>query len=505
MADPRISVVLPVFDTGQYLLPALESLDAQDLPAGEFEVVAVDDGSTDGSGELLDRWAASRPHVRVLHQPNSGWPGQPRNRGLATSRGEHVLFMDADDLLAPQALRRLHEFATLHGSDIVVPRLTGLGGRWTSDRPWPRTEVDADLRRVFLTLSPQKLFRRAFLAEHELRFPEGKVRLEDGIFLARAYLLAGRVSTLADGDYYFLRAREGGGNISAAPLDPQGYLGSVAEIGRIVRELCPDARTADEIVLDLYRRKALKVFAPDRFLGYRPALREAWTTAVRQLAEELVPVVLEQRLSEPHRTRSALARAGDVEGQVSYALLHSGSTAEGPRLPLWRRVLNSARVGSLTPLRPDAGVRLQDDLTVVEVEPDGLRLHGRVRLRGARPVHLRLDLVLQLRGRSDVAPVVLPLRTAKLGATGWQDWDGTVPASRLTDVPKGVWDVDLAVRARGTRQGNPGALRQRLGPRSAVVALPPPLELPARRGALTPYVTVRGNLSLRLTGAPVRR
>lgn len=491
----RVSVVIPVFDTGEYLLPALRSLEEQDLPSDQFEVVAVDDGSTDGSADVLDDWAGTHPNVHVLHQENSGWPGQPRNRGTSVSRGEYVLYMDADDFLAPHTLRRLHEFAAAHGSDIVVPRLTGVGGRWTSHRPWPRTEVDSDLRRVFLTLSPQKLFRRAFLQEHGLRFPEGKVRLEDGMFLARAYLTARRVSTLSDEDYYFLRERAGGGNISAAPLDPSGYLGSVATIGRTVRELCPDTAMADEIVLDLYRRKALKVFAPDRFLGYRPALRSAWTEAVRALAEELVPVALEQRLPEPFRTRSALARAGDVAGQVEYARLHSPKE-DTVRLPPWRRALNRWSVGSLRPLTAERGLRLQDDLQRVELGSEGLVLGGRVRLRGTPPVHLRLQLVLRLRGRPKTPALHLPVRTGKVGDGGWQSWHVLVPATRLSRLGKGTWDGFLRVRR--------GGLEQRLGPRSSVVELPPALQLPGRGGRLAPYITVRGNLSLRRSAAPGR-
>jgi len=494
-SDVRVSVVIPVYNTGEYLRPALESLAQQDLPAEQFEVVAVDDGSTDGSGQVLDDWATAHGNVTVLHQPNSGWPGQPRNRGLDASRGAYVLFMDADDYLAPHTLRRLHAFAVQHASDVVVPRLTGVGGRRTSDRPWARTTPDADLRRVFLTLSPQKLFRRAFLAEHDLRFPEGRVRLEDGIFLARAYLLADRVATVGDDDYYFLRERAGGGNISAGALDPDGYLGSVATIGRTVRELCADTATADDIVLDLYRRKALKVFAPDRFLGYRPALRTAWTAAVRRLADELVPVELERRLPEPFRTRSALARAGDVAGQVAFAQLHSPSAA-APRVPPWRRALNAAQVGRLRPVTPESGLRLQDDLLRVDLEAQGLRLAGRVRLRGAAPAHLRLDLVLALRGRPE-AEVVLPVEQTPVGEDGWQSWEGSVPAAALADVPRGVWDVFLQVQR--------GGLRQRLGPRSAPVELPEPVDVPGRARVLTPYVTVRGNLSLRSTAAPVAR
>lgn len=248
------------------------------------------------------------------------------------SRGAFVFFMDSDDYMGRETLGRLYSFATHHRSEIVVPKLVGVGGRGTSDRPWATTTADADLERVFLTLSPQKLFKRSFLVEQGLRFPEGKVRLEDGIFLARAYLTASRVSTVGDYDYYFLRARGAGGNISATRLDPQGYLGSVATIMRTVRELCREEGVADSIVLDLYRRKALKVFAADRFLKYAPETRRAWTDAVQQLARQHVPIELESRLAEPFRTRSKLARAGDVQGQVAFALYRPLRQRAGDRL-----------------------------------------------------------------------------------------------------------------------------------------------------------------------------
>ncbi|MDP9397740.1 MAG: glycosyltransferase [Actinomycetota bacterium] len=201
---PGVSVVIPVYNTGPYYLaPCLDSVLAQDLPPDELEVVAVDDGSTDGSGELLDTYAARHPKLRVLHQENSGWPGRPRNVGVAESRGTFVYFVDADDYLAPQALRRMWEFAIEHASDVLVPRVLGVEGRGFSHEPWRTTQVDADLTRAFLTLAPMKMFRRSFLDRQGLRFPEGKVRLEDGIFLAEAYLTAARVSILGGYDFYF--------------------------------------------------------------------------------------------------------------------------------------------------------------------------------------------------------------------------------------------------------------------------------------------------------------
>ena len=76
-----VSVVVPVFNAMPYLREFLESLAAQDLPDDAYEVVAVNDGSTDGSGAELDAFAERHPNVRVVHQENTGWPGGPRNRG----------------------------------------------------------------------------------------------------------------------------------------------------------------------------------------------------------------------------------------------------------------------------------------------------------------------------------------------------------------------------------------------------------------------------------------
>ena len=323
---PKVSVVVPVYNTRPYLAECLDSLMAQDLPPADFEVVAVDDGSTDGSGEILDGYAERHPNVTVVHQENSGWPGMPRNVGLAASRGDYVFFADSDDRLAPQALRRMHEFATEHSCDVVVPKVVPMAGTGAPDYVWRRTQVDADLTRAIITLGPWKLFRRAFLDERGLRFPEGKVRLEDGILVTEAYLTARRVSLLADYDYYLKRAQPDRGNISSTPVDPDGYISSVARIITIVRKHCADAAVADALVVTVYRRKALKWFGPDRFPGYRQERKEAWVRAVAALAEEQVPARLDDLLPLLHRTRSVLVRHREIA-----ALAGLGAAQQGGR------------------------------------------------------------------------------------------------------------------------------------------------------------------------------
>ena len=102
----KVSVVVPVWNPGPNIQRCIDGLLGQTMPAGDYEIVFVDDGSTDGTGALLDDLAAQHPdeHVRVVHIPNSGWPGKPRNVGVSAARGEYVHFVDNDDTLAPEAL-----------------------------------------------------------------------------------------------------------------------------------------------------------------------------------------------------------------------------------------------------------------------------------------------------------------------------------------------------------------------------------------------------------------
>ncbi|MBW3652653.1 MAG: glycosyltransferase, partial [Actinobacteria bacterium] len=134
--------------------------------------------------ETLDALAADHERVHVRHIPNSGWPGRPRNIGIDMARGEFVFFVDNDDWLGPEALERLYGYATRLGSDIVMGKVVGHGTQRVPRGIFRRNEEDVDLewRPLLYLLSPHKLFRRSFLEEHRLRFPEGRRRLEDHVF-----------------------------------------------------------------------------------------------------------------------------------------------------------------------------------------------------------------------------------------------------------------------------------------------------------------------------------
>lgn len=113
----EISIVIPVYNKAGFISGCLESLLRQDFTG--FEVVAVDDGSTDSSGAICDEKAAGDERIRVIHTPNSGVTAA-RRTGVEAARGKFILFVDADDELLPGALSILHEAIAVHEADEVI-------------------------------------------------------------------------------------------------------------------------------------------------------------------------------------------------------------------------------------------------------------------------------------------------------------------------------------------------------------------------------------------------
>lgn len=106
-ASPRVSVVMSVYNGQPFLEEAVESVLGQTF--GDFEFIIVNDGSTDGSGEVLDEWASKDSRIRVMHQENRGIP-YSLNRGWRMARGAYIARMDADDISRPQRFEKQVEF-----------------------------------------------------------------------------------------------------------------------------------------------------------------------------------------------------------------------------------------------------------------------------------------------------------------------------------------------------------------------------------------------------------
>lgn len=115
MDKVKISIVVPVYNADEYLDRCLHSVLDQEFSS--YEVILVDDGSTDASSLICDRYSSTDPRFVTLHQPNMG-VSAARNAGINMAQGEYVMFLDADDALLPYALENMVE--SVRGEDVVV-------------------------------------------------------------------------------------------------------------------------------------------------------------------------------------------------------------------------------------------------------------------------------------------------------------------------------------------------------------------------------------------------
>jgi glycosyltransferase involved in cell wall biosynthesis len=327
---PKVSVIVPVYDPGPHIDDLLRTVLDQSLPRDQYEVVFVDDGSTDDTPARLDALASEHESVRVLHIPNSGWPGLPRNMGLDVAQGEYVLFMDNDDWLGHEALERLVAMAEADDADIVIGKVVGHG----KFVPRPlfrrnRSGVSLDWPPLITLLSPHKLFRRSFLVEHGIRFPEGKRRLEDHLFVMHAFFHTESISVLADYPVYHWMLRDA--SASFAPFDPAGYFANLREVLDLIDEHTEPGEFRDRLYTHWYRGKLLKRVGGSAFVRRQeenPEYNQALFEAISELAHERFGPQHEALVPFHLRIRSRLLRARDVAGLEALAAFEAQLRAQ---------------------------------------------------------------------------------------------------------------------------------------------------------------------------------
>ncbi|WP_405373187.1 MULTISPECIES: glycosyltransferase [unclassified Microbacterium] len=214
---PYVSIVIPTYNSPVDGLERLvASLDAQTLDPKHVEVLFIDDGSTDDTFDRLQVIAGARPHVSARRIENSGWPSRPRNIGIDVARGDYVLFMDHDDELYPDALRAGYEFARANDADVLNGKESYTHTPHWGLETYRRDEAQSIGRtdhHPLVPMNPHKLYRREFLLEHAIRFPEGrKVLWEDQFFNIEVARHAQVVSTLASVPFYHWVKTKGSGS-----------------------------------------------------------------------------------------------------------------------------------------------------------------------------------------------------------------------------------------------------------------------------------------------------
>ena len=252
---PKVSVIIPVYNTEQYVAECLRSVTGQTLR--EIEILCVNDGSSDGTREILRDAAAKDPRITVVDLPHSGISAA-RNAGLGCARGEYVCFLDSDDFLDTGALEILTAEADEKDTDILFFDRTrfyedeSMKGRFPERMPrkgfegvYSGTELMACLRKAgkYYHNVTMALFRRPFLRETGLRFHEKIIYVEDLLFMFLAMMKAKKASCCARTLYHY-RIHEG--SIMTGPGNTGKAESYALCIGELLRFGILDADTADQ-------------------------------------------------------------------------------------------------------------------------------------------------------------------------------------------------------------------------------------------------------------------
>ncbi|MDH2443076.1 glycosyltransferase family 2 protein [Amnibacterium sp. CER49] len=312
----RISVIVAAYRPGDGITRVIDSLDAQTLPQDEFETIVIDDGSPDDTYERLQRYAETRPNMRVHRIENSGWPSRPRNVATEMARGEWVLFMDHDDSLYPDALRRVAEYAAETGADLLSPKESKTSDVWwgvnaLSDGNLPNVLGSGGGIDRLLPMVPHKFYRRAFLAEHGIRFPEGRRMLWEDIYVnVEAWRHARVVSVLADAPVYLWHSSETNNSKTYGPQTGE-FWDRLDQLFAFIDETLDGPEFAEArrtMLLHQYRGRLIGRFGQMLSYASPEEVRRALARG-RALQERYIPEEWDGLLGRFERARALLLRA----------------------------------------------------------------------------------------------------------------------------------------------------------------------------------------------------
>lgn len=199
---PLISIIVPVYKAEKYLDSCVESVIAQTYL--NWELLLVNDGSPDNSGELCDNWSKQDHRIKVYHKKNEG-VSSARNYGLDNASGEYVMFVDSDDEIAKSTLEICYNEVLKNNVDVLQYSLTRvyaeLGKRYKTLKP--ANVLEYIKKGHFMVCIGGSFIKRSIIEEHHIRFDESLKLAEDLIFIHTCFAYARRCQRILDKLYYY--------------------------------------------------------------------------------------------------------------------------------------------------------------------------------------------------------------------------------------------------------------------------------------------------------------
>lgn len=243
---PEVSIVIPVYNVEGYIGECLDSILAQTFT--DFEIIAVDDGSTDGTPAILADYAGRDPRVRVIRQDNAG-PAAALNTGVRNGRGAFLTFSGSDDLLPPKAFEIHLTALNKSGSDFSIGAVMRLRGQEQRPARWvAQTNAEDDLGvtvddrpdLIVHAIPCSKMFRTSFWRDNDLEFSEGML-YEDQVPSMKAFLTAASIDVLA-ATVFLWRVRDSGDSITQSVASMRNIEDTVWVSKAVNELLLKDAR-----------------------------------------------------------------------------------------------------------------------------------------------------------------------------------------------------------------------------------------------------------------------
>lgn len=207
----RFSIIIPVYNSAAFLRTCIDSIVSQNFD--DYELILIDDGSTDSSGEICREYQKRYPMIRLVEQANAG-PSAARNRGMELARGDYITFVDSDDWVVPAYFETLNA-ALAENPDMVIFGRSCLAGDQMQTLAFPAgmcgsaEEIVAFIETHYtegdMASCTNKAYSRRILEDGSLRFPVGTVVEEDLQFVLGALDRSERMISLEEGIYFYNR------------------------------------------------------------------------------------------------------------------------------------------------------------------------------------------------------------------------------------------------------------------------------------------------------------
>lgn len=333
---PLVSVIVPVYNAGKYVANAINSVLAQ--TSSEWEMILVDDGSTDESLQICKRFEEQDPRIVVIHKENGG-VGSARNVGIDTARGAYILFLDADDSILPCTILTASRVAEEYSADLVLfggyenylsksetltrqnPIETPIAGVYQKEPCKKLFPILADIH-----MATRQLFKRDVIIKNNIRFTDHKIA-EDAVFFSDYYSVGlSCIIGIPDKLYSYSIRNNGSASQKYQPerVEDNFYMSSA--IRKAAERLGMDEDSACQLSVQKSVITDLQLGIKNICLGeFRKSEKRTWLQKQIQ-----IPEVLEAVKMVP------IATCGSKNDKIKLLLLKGGFYAIAIELVSWK-------------------------------------------------------------------------------------------------------------------------------------------------------------------------